>query len=353
MSLSIGLVGLPNAGKSSLFNALTSQQALVANYPFATIEPNQGLVQLDDKRLVGLAEIFTSAKTVPATINFTDIAGLIAGAHQGEGLGNQFLAHIRQTDLIVHVVNGFSDEINLKNNMAIIETELMLADMQTIDKQLDKYSKPAKTNQKLANLAKILTQAKTDLNNQIYLLSSSYHTDYLTELIHLNLLTLKPMLYVFNIKQANFKESEASLASLISTKDYIILDAKLETELNELSLEDKVSFLKEYNLELTGIQKLAQASFKMLDLMTFLTAGHKEVRAWMIPKNCLAPQAAGKIHSDMEAGFIAADIVNYHDLIEYKSWLEAKNQGKLRTEGRNYLMQTDDVVEFKFNKTTP
>ena len=353
MSASIGLVGLPNAGKSTLFNAITNQKVLVANYPFATIEPNVGLIELKDERLIELATIFESLTIIPATITVTDIAGLIEGAHKGEGLGNQFLSHIRQTDLIAHVVGNFDTEVNTRHNIDIINTELILADLHTVDNHLQKLHKQAQADKEAAIIVNLLKQAQADLNNNLKLYNSPNVADYCNSLKYLNLLTLKPMLYILNSQhsRSNKAVNEQVLEALSDGHNYLMLDAQLEMELSQLSDNDRQSFIDEYGLSKTSIEQLAEISFTMLNLQTFLTAGPKEVKAWVVPSNCPAPQAAGVIHSDIEDGFIAANIVSYGDLLKHKSWINAKEAGLCRIEGKNYLMQPNDVVEFRFNKT--
>ncbi|MCY3804818.1 MAG: redox-regulated ATPase YchF [Candidatus Saccharibacteria bacterium] len=347
MSLSIGLVGLPNAGKSTLFNALTCQEVLMADYPFATIEPHYGIVAIPDSRLKVLANIFNSSKITPATIEFIDIAGLIKGAHQGEGLGNQFLSHIRQTSLIAQIVGVFNQN-NIAEDLEIIRLELMLADNQSLTRHQDKIQKNARTDKQLAKVLEILQLAKAELDQEIWLYDSPHRLLYLEHLNYLNLLTLKPTVAVINYQ--NSQEQRIDYQSLETKKiPLICLDAKLELEISQLQSEDQAFFLKEYNLRETGLDRLARLCFETLNLQTFLTAGQKETRAWIIPSNCPAPEAAGIIHSDMQTGFIAVDVINYSDLIKFKSWSLAKSSGVCRTEGKNYLMKTDDVVEFKFN----
>ena len=351
MTLSIGLIGLPNVGKSTLFNALTHQNVLVADYPFATIEPNLGIVPLPDRRIYQLASISESLKTIPATVSFTDIAGLVEGANKGEGLGNKFLSHIRQTKVIAHVVDAFREQAKALNEINVVRTELLLADWQTLDQQLEKLRKPAKNDPKIADIAATIKAALKEVDNEIVLSQSRFRKEYRQKLAHLNLLTLKPFIYIFNLAEKDLKNSsfQSSLSQLVSDAKHLFLSAKLELELSQLGNNDRTEFLSEYGLNESGIQRLAQLGFEILGLQTFLTTGAKETKAWVISKNCLAPQAAGIIHGDMERGFIAADIVNFRDFEKFKSWLAARAAGVCRTEGRNYLMQDGDVVEFKFN----
>ena len=351
MALSIGLVGLPNVGKSTLFNALTQQNVLVADYPFATIEPNLGIIPLPDKRIYELSQIFKSLKTIPATVSFTDIAGLVKGASDGEGLGNKFLSHIRQTRVIAQVIGTFRSQTDALENIKIIKTELLLADWQTLNQQLEKLPRLAKGDPQAAALVKTMQIASQELDSEILLNQSEYRDEYEQKLAHLNLLTLKPFIYIFNLSDKDLKDEDlkSRLQQLIPDEKCLFLSAKLELELNQLDQPDLELFLKEYNLTQTGIEKLAALGFEVLELQTFLTAGEKESKAWVIPKNCLAPQAAGTIHSDMERGFIAAEIVSFNDLKHLQSWHAARTVGLCRTEGKNYQMRDGDVVEFKFN----
>ena len=355
MNLSLGIVGLPNVGKSTLFNALTKQSALVANYPFATIKPNVGIVPLPDKRVAKLAEIMNSRQTVPATVSFVDIAGLVAGANKGEGMGNSFLGNIREANAIVQVVRAFDNDdiqhvnqqVNPKQDMATVNTELVLADLQTITNQLEGLKK--KTEAKL--LVGLLQKASSELDNGQPLINSNSVAEYQETLTQLNLLTLKPVIYVFNLDEEGLKNPAklAQLKGLTPTGEAICLSAKLEEELNQVTGAEANWLLKDYGIAESGLKALATLGFKTLGLQTFLTAGEKEAKAWTIKNGWLAPQAAGVIHSDFEKGFIAADIVKYEDLVEAGSWLTARSNGQCQTVGKDYQMQDGDVVEFKFN----
>ena len=354
--LSIGIVGLPNIGKSTLFKSLTNSDILIANYPFATIEPNIGIVAVPDKRLKKLAEMYKTDKIVPATVKFTDIAGLVKGANEGEGLGNQFLSNIRSCDAILHIVRAFDDSnvihvnnnINPKEDIETIQTELMLADISTLDKHIPKLTKDAKSNPKIKIKIEALEKLKESLNKGLYY--NDIEEEYLEGL---QLLTKKPVIYVFNIDENNINNEELknSLSNLVPNNTSLFICAKLENEINSFSEEEKEEFLRGYNLNESGLDQLVKKSYDILKLQSFLTAGVKEIRAWTISQGSTAPKAAGAIHGDFEKGFIAAEIVNYQDLIDCGSLQKAKQLGKVRTEGKTYIMQPDDVVEFRFNVT--
>lgn len=360
--LAIGIVGLPNVGKSTLFNALTDAEVLAANYPFATIEPNTGVVPVPDSRLDKLAELYNSKKIVPASVNFVDIAGLVAGASKGEGLGNQFLANIRTCNSIVHVVRAFEDgnvqhvddAHNPKKDIEVINTELVLADLQSVQKRLPKLEKEARANSKLKPLVDGMKEIEKQLDNGTPLFDSeSILSPELWEEIQkeLQLLTMKKVIYVFNVDEDTLqnKAKIQELTDLVSPNQALFICAKLESELRSLDEADREELLLSYGQTESGLVQLIHSAYKVLGLQSYLTAGEQEVRAWTIKKGSTAPQAAGVIHGDFERGFIAAQVVNYSDLIEAGSESAAKTAGKIRTEGKTYIMQPDDVVEFKFN----
>lgn len=357
MSLSIGIVGLPNVGKSTLFNALTDAGALAANYPFATIEPNTGIVAVPDPRLGKLQEMYAAQKVIPATVTFVDIAGLVAGASKGEGLGNQFLANIRQTDAIVHVVRAFvnndivhvNDNISPVNDIETINTELCLADIQTIDQRLVRLAKEAKSDPKKREAASYLESLKEHLERGTPLNALPSLND--ETIYDLHLLTAKPVIYAFNVDEETLANEarKRELSNLVSPAQSVFICAKLEEELSGLEAEDAKELLESYGISESGLHQLIKAAYETLGLQSYLTAGEKEVRAWTIKKGATAPQAAGVIHGDFERGFIAAQIVDYDDLMAAGSETAAKSAGKLRTEGKDYVMQPGDIVEFRFN----
>ena len=356
MSLTLGIVGLPNVGKSTLFNALTNSEVDAANYPFATIEPNVGVVNLPDPRLNRLAEIFGSERILPATVSFVDIAGIVKGASEGEGLGNQFLANIREADAICQVTRAFvnDDVIHVDGkvdplaDIETIATELILADLQTIEKALPRLEKDARKNKELVETLEATKAAQLVLEDGKTLFSAGFDT---TPIRELHLMTAKPFLYVFNADEGVLTDAarREELAAAVAPADSVFLDAKIESELIELDPEDQAEMLESTGQEESGLDQLARVGFDTLGLQTYLTAGPKESRAWTIPKGATAPQAAGAIHTDFQKGFIKAEIVSFADLDANGTMAAAKSAGKVRMEGKDYIMVDGDVVEFRFN----
>lgn len=363
--MKLGIVGLPNVGKSTLFNALTASGAEAENYPFCTIEPNVGVVPVPDERLDILLDIMDSKRKLPATIEFFDIAGLVKGASEGEGLGNKFLSHIREVEAIVHVVRSFENEnithvegrIDPINDIEVINLELALADLDIVDKRLEKVERLIKGDKEYKKELTLLTSVKETIENEESLRNIEFDKDEISILKSLNLLSLKPVLYVCNVSEEDLTKDREDNIYVKKVKEYarkensevIAISAKIEAEISQLNEEEKEIFLEDLGLKESGLDKLIKASYSLLGLMSFITAGPKEVRAWTIKKGTKAPQAAGKIHTDMERGFIRAEVVNYEDLLDSGGYTGAREKGLVRLEGKDYIVQDGDVILFRFN----
>jgi hypothetical protein len=362
MAVKCGIVGLPNVGKSTLFNALTEAGIAAENFPFCTIEPNSGIVPIPDERLDSLTEIVKPRKTIPATVEFTDIAGLVAGASKGEGLGNQFLATIRECDAIAHVVRCFedsnvkhvTDKIDPAADIETINTELALADLETVEKNLDRVSRVAISGDKDAQRqVTLLEKMKAHLNEAQPVRTLELYKEEQSDLYALHLLTVKPVMYIANVDESGFENNPYldTVASIAETEgaEVVTICNKLEAEIAELEDDEKLEFLQELGMSEPGLDRVIRAAYKLLGLQTYFTTGEKEVRAWTVKQGATAPAAAGVIHTDFEKGFIRAGVVSYNDFVEHRGESGAKDVGKWRLEGKDYVVQEGDVIRFRFN----
>ena len=363
MSLKCGILGLPNGGKSTLFNSISTGKAEAANFPFCTIEPNLGVVTVPDERINKLTDLVNPQKTIPTTINFVDIAGLVKGASKGEGLGNKFLSNLKEVDLLIHVIRCFENEnivhvngkIDPVSDKEVIDYELIIKDLDSVDGRIDKIKKQAITGDKEKKIEyEILVKCKAHLENGLSLRNLELETNEVKWIKHLSLITLKPLIYVANIDETAIKIDNkhiTALKNIINDENLILIKicASLEEQLNDLTDDEKSLFLDDYGISESGLDMLIKASYKSLDLITYFTAGEKEVRAWTVKKDSTAPKAAGIIHTDFEKGFIKAEVIKYNDFVSYQSEIKCKEAGKLSIEGKDYIVEDGDIMHFRFN----